>query len=73
MSAVESSNASKWKEACTSEFKSLTKNETRELVVLPRGQNAISSKCVYKVNQTADGLIGIAHCKRFSAEVRSGL
>ena len=57
MSAVESSNASKWKEACTSEFKSLTKNETRELVVLPRGQNAISSKCVYKVNQTADGLI----------------
>ena len=43
-SAMESSDASKWKEACDSEFESLTKNKTWELVPLPRDRKAISSK-----------------------------
>ncbi|KAF1318429.1 Integrase catalytic core protein, partial [Globisporangium splendens] len=56
-SAMESSNASKWKEACDSEFESLCKNETWELVPLPRGRKAISSKWVFKVKETVEGLI----------------
>ncbi|KAF1334706.1 Integrase catalytic core protein, partial [Globisporangium splendens] len=56
-SAMESSNASKWKEACDSEFESLRKNETWELVPLPRGRKAISSKWVFKVKETVEGLI----------------
>lgn len=56
-SAMESSDASKWKEACDSEFESLNKNKTWELVPLPRGRKAISSKWIFKVKETADGLI----------------
>jgi transposase InsO family protein len=56
-SAMESSDASKWEEACDSEFESLRKNETWELVPLPRGRKAISSKWVFKVKETVDGLI----------------
>ena len=56
-SAMESSDASKWKEACESEFKSLIKNETWELVPLPSSRKAISSKWVFKVKETAEGLI----------------
>jgi hypothetical protein len=56
-SAMESSDASKWMEACDSEFESLSKNETWELVPLPRGRKAISSKWVFKVKETAEGLI----------------
>ncbi|CAI5740017.1 unnamed protein product [Peronospora destructor] len=46
-SAMESSDASKWMEACDSEFKSLCKNETWELVSLPHDK-AISSNWVFK-------------------------
>ncbi|KAF1316242.1 Integrase catalytic core protein, partial [Globisporangium splendens] len=56
-SAMESSDASKWMEACDSEFESLCKNETWELVPLPRGCKAISSKWVFKVKETVEGLI----------------
>ncbi|KAF1318426.1 Integrase catalytic core protein, partial [Globisporangium splendens] len=56
-SAMESSDASKWMEACDSEFKSLCKNETWELVPLPRGRKAISSKWVFKVRETVEDLI----------------
>jgi len=56
-SAMESSDASKWKEACESEFESLCKNKTWELVPLPRGRKAISSKWVFKVKETVEGLI----------------
>ena len=51
------SDASKWKEACASEFESLTKNETWELVVLPRGPKAIRSKWVFTVKEIVEGLI----------------
>ncbi|KAF1325883.1 Integrase catalytic core protein, partial [Globisporangium splendens] len=56
-SAMESSDASKWMEACDSELESLCKNETWELVPLPRGRKAISSKWVFKVKETVEGLI----------------
>ncbi|TMW61094.1 hypothetical protein Poli38472_014555 [Pythium oligandrum] len=56
-SAMESSDASQWMEACDSEFESLRKNETWELVPLPQGRKAISSKWVFKVKETAEGLI----------------
>ena len=57
MPAMESSDASKWNEACTSEFKSLIKNKTWDLVALPRGRKAISSKYVIKVKGNAKELI----------------
>ncbi|KAF1332324.1 Integrase catalytic core protein, partial [Globisporangium splendens] len=50
-------DASKWMEACDSEFESLCKNKTWELVPLPRGRKAISSKLVFKVKVTVEGLI----------------
>ncbi|KAF1328945.1 Gag-pol polyprotein, partial [Globisporangium splendens] len=56
-SAAESSDASKWMEACDFEFESLCKNETWELVPLPAGRKAISSKWVFKMRETAEGLI----------------
>ena len=42
---------------CDSEFESLTKNKTWELVPPPRGRKAISSKWVFKVKETAECLI----------------
>ena len=51
-SAMESNNADKWKEACDSEFESIRKNETWELVPLPRGRKAISSKWVSRSRRT---------------------
>ena len=56
-SAMESSDAGKWKEACESEFESLIKNKTWELVSLPSSRKAISSKWVFKAKETAEGLI----------------
>uniref|UniRef100_A0AAV1UQ06 Integrase catalytic domain-containing protein n=1 Tax=Peronospora matthiolae TaxID=2874970 RepID=A0AAV1UQ06_9STRA len=56
-SAMESSDARKWREACESEFQSLCKNNTWELVPLPSDRKAISSKWVFKVKETVDGLI----------------
>jgi hypothetical protein len=56
-SAMESSEASKWKEACESELQSLHKNETWDLVPLPSGRKAISSKWVFKVKETVEGLV----------------
>ncbi|CAI5708120.1 unnamed protein product [Peronospora destructor] len=76
-SAMESSDASKWQEACDSEFQTLCKNKTWELVPLPSGRKAISSKWVFKVKETVDGLIERykAHlvAKVFFANVRCGL
>ncbi|CAI5728373.1 unnamed protein product [Peronospora farinosa] len=56
-SAMESSDARQWREACESEFQSLCKNNTWELVPLPSDRKAISSKWVFKVKETVDGLI----------------
>ncbi|KAG2958877.1 hypothetical protein PC123_g29053 [Phytophthora cactorum] len=43
-SAMESSDAIKWKEACDSEMESLHKNETWILVPLPKGRKAIGNR-----------------------------
>lgn len=56
-SAMESDDASNWKEACDSELESLKKNETWDLVPLPAGRKAITSKWVFKVKETAEGLV----------------
>ena len=43
-SAMESSDAVKWKEACDSEMESLRKTKTWDLVPLPKGRKAIGSR-----------------------------
>ena len=64
VSAIESSDANKWKEACDPELKSQTKNKTWDLVPLPRGRKAISSKWAFKVKETAECFI-----KRYKARL----
>ncbi|CAI7744977.1 unnamed protein product [Closterium sp. NIES-53] len=46
--ALESSDAEEWKKAMESELKSIEENGTWELVELPEGRNAITSKLVAK-------------------------
>ncbi|KAH9088139.1 hypothetical protein Ae201684P_002241 [Aphanomyces euteiches] len=55
--AMESDNASKWKDACESEIKSLLDNKTWDVVELPQGRKAIGCKWVFKVKEKADGSI----------------
>ncbi|KAH9095727.1 hypothetical protein LEN26_017764 [Aphanomyces euteiches] len=54
---MESVNASKWKDACESEIKSLLDNKTWDVVELPQGRKAIGRKWVFKVKEKADGSI----------------
>jgi len=54
---MESSDASKWREACDSEYQSLTKNDTWDVVPLPAGRKAIGCKWVFKVKEKQDGEI----------------
>ncbi|CAH0517399.1 unnamed protein product [Peronospora belbahrii] len=63
-SAMESDDASKERKACDSEFESLNKNETWELVPLPCGRKAISSKWVFKMKETVEGFV-----KRYKARL----
>lgn len=46
--AIQSDEKEKWMEAMDAEFNSLLKNETFELVNLPKGRKAIKTKWVYK-------------------------
>ncbi|CAI7895086.1 unnamed protein product [Closterium sp. NIES-54] len=46
--ALESSDSEEWKKAMESELKSIKENDTWELVVLPKGRKAITSKLVAK-------------------------
>ena len=46
-----------WKEATDSEYESLMKNDTWELVPPPKGKNIVGSRWVFKVKHTADGLV----------------
>ncbi|CAI7912326.1 unnamed protein product [Closterium sp. NIES-54] len=55
--ALESSDAEKWKKAMESELKSIEENGTWELVELPEGRNAITSKWLFKIKSDADGKI----------------
>ena len=56
-SAMESSNAAKWKDACDSEVASLRKNKTWELVPLPQGRKAIGFRWVFRIKENQAGEI----------------
>ncbi|CAI7735252.1 unnamed protein product [Closterium sp. NIES-53] len=55
--ALESSDAEEWKKAMKSELKSIEENGTWELVELPEGRKAITSKWLFKIKSDADGKI----------------
>ncbi|CAI7871281.1 unnamed protein product [Closterium sp. NIES-53] len=55
--ALESSDAEEWKKAMDSELKSIEENDTWELVELPEGRKAITSKWLFKIKSDADGKI----------------
>ena len=62
--ALNSINSQKWREAMDSEYSSLLKNDTWELVPRPEGINVVGSRWIYKVKRDADGLI-----ERFKARL----
>ncbi|CAI7892993.1 unnamed protein product [Closterium sp. NIES-53] len=53
--ALESSDAEEWKNSMESELKSIEENGTWELVELPEGRKAITSKWLFKIESDADG------------------
>ncbi|CAI7753917.1 unnamed protein product [Closterium sp. NIES-53] len=55
--ALEISDAEEWKKAMESELKSIEENGTWELVELPKGRKAITSKWLVKIKSDADGKI----------------
>ncbi|CAI7867090.1 unnamed protein product [Closterium sp. NIES-54] len=55
--ALESSDAEEWKKAMESELKSIEENGTWELVELPEGHKAITSKWLFTIKSDADGKI----------------
>ncbi|CAI7790660.1 unnamed protein product [Closterium sp. NIES-53] len=55
--ALESGDAEEWKKAMESELKSIEENSTWELVELPEGRKAITSKWLFKIKSDADGNI----------------
>ncbi|CAI7858077.1 unnamed protein product, partial [Closterium sp. NIES-53] len=56
-SVLVSNNAEDWKKAMESDLKSIEENGTWELVELPKGRNAITSKWLFKIKSDADGKI----------------
>uniref|UniRef100_H3H9W0 Integrase catalytic domain-containing protein n=1 Tax=Phytophthora ramorum TaxID=164328 RepID=H3H9W0_PHYRM len=63
-SAMESSDAVKWKEACDSECDSLLKNDTWDVVPLPKGRKAIGCRWVFRVKENQAGEV-----ERFKARL----
>ncbi|CAI7888071.1 unnamed protein product [Closterium sp. NIES-54] len=55
--ALESSDAEEWKKAMEDELKSIEENGTKELVELPEGRKATTSKWLFKIKSDADGNI----------------
>ncbi|CAI7842229.1 unnamed protein product [Closterium sp. NIES-54] len=55
--ALEISDAKELKKAMESELKSIEENDTWELVELPEGRKAITSKWLFKIESNADGKI----------------
>ncbi|CAI5940732.1 unnamed protein product [Closterium sp. NIES-64] len=55
--ALESSDAEEWKTTMESELKSIEETDTFELVELPEGPKAITSKWLFKIKSDADGKI----------------
>ncbi|KAK8931206.1 hypothetical protein KSP39_PZI016897 [Platanthera zijinensis] len=53
--AVESRDCSQWKAAMVEEMNSLQKNQTWDLVNLPKGAKAISSKWVFRKKESTSG------------------
>uniref|UniRef100_A0AAV1TVM9 Reverse transcriptase Ty1/copia-type domain-containing protein n=1 Tax=Peronospora matthiolae TaxID=2874970 RepID=A0AAV1TVM9_9STRA len=62
-SAMESSDSGKWKEACDLEFDSLQRNDTWEIVPLPKGRKAIGCRWVFRVRR-----IKMAEVERFQGK-----
>ncbi|KAJ0389394.1 hypothetical protein P43SY_011985 [Pythium insidiosum] len=54
---MEASDANKWRAACDSEFQSLIKNNTWDVVPLPVGRKAIGCKWVFKVKENEHGQV----------------
>ncbi|CAI7907329.1 unnamed protein product [Closterium sp. NIES-53] len=54
---LESSDAEEWKKSMDSELKSIEENGTSELVELPEGRKAITSKSLFKIKSEVDGKI----------------
>ncbi|KAG3230217.1 hypothetical protein PI124_g24684 [Phytophthora idaei] len=61
-SAMESSDAVKWKEACDSELESLHKDDTWDVVPLPKGRKAIGCRWVFRTKTK----YGIAYDETFA-------
>ena len=61
--ALESQDAEKWKEALKSEMGSIEENDTWELVKLPEGRKAITSKWIFKIKNGADGKVERYKCR----------
>ncbi|CAI7855567.1 unnamed protein product, partial [Closterium sp. NIES-53] len=55
--ALENSDGEEWKKAMESELKSIEENGTWELVEVPEGCKAITSKWLFKIKSDADGKI----------------
>ncbi|CAI7754223.1 unnamed protein product [Closterium sp. NIES-54] len=55
--ALESCYAEEWKKAMESELKTIEENGTWELVKLPEGRKAITSKWLFKIKSDVDGKI----------------
>ncbi|CAI7805306.1 unnamed protein product [Closterium sp. NIES-53] len=55
--ALESCDAEEWKKVMESELKSIEENGTWELVELPEGRKAITSKWLFKIKSDVDGKI----------------
>lgn len=55
MSAMESSDAAKWQEACSLEMESLRKNKTWKLVSLPKARKSIGNRWVFRVMENQSG------------------
>ena len=55
--AISSRHSLQWKDAIKSEFESLKKNDTWELVHLPKGKNLVGNKWVFKIKRNADNTI----------------
>ncbi|ODQ69676.1 hypothetical protein LIPSTDRAFT_193131 [Lipomyces starkeyi NRRL Y-11557] len=53
----------KWITACDSEYNSLIANGTWELVLLPKGRNAISCKWVFKIKYKSNGEVECYKCR----------
>jgi len=61
--ALKGKDAEEWRKALLSEMESIAENETWELVALPEGRKAITSKWLFKIKTGADGGIERYKCR----------